>query len=593
MKNKKVVLIAVVVLLLLFAAGCDSRKTEPVQPPQEQPPVSTLKTEEKQPEKIEYGEITDPAVLEKLWQEYLYDSIATVGNTREFNSAAEIDPTYIAMFSWFKYISEHGEGSLPLVSKDSTLRLFPLEVVLKYANRYFNLISLDVSKVEKHYYDPGKRAFLFSMGMEGKRPSYTENNPWGFQLDKVTRNTDGTVTAVMVQYHPYQTRRIELIRTLTLKEREDGSLYFVKGKWEYANNKLVALTGDYQRFEKISGFDGDMQELSMVGEVDGRMILAYTPYVKEKNTVLMIVTPNTMKVEKKLDLGTNCEYSDIKLAGDALMVRLKDKVITLTKDLTSASDIPLPQVIADKIAREPKYDEDGNPIIFFGGYDLSQDRTKFIYADEAGLKLWNIADNSKKLLAKTVDIKGSQLINHSYHMSPRFVAGDKKVMTTMSGYEGNLGYTLYDLDNGEAKRFYMDPHGSSATIRYDTGFLGVNTYNRHKETSEYKSVYLDFATGNVHEIKLANPGETGDIRFPDMCYVGKNHAAFITYTRDGNDNANHMSYINRLNLKTLKVEPEVVSVKAAGTHILGVLADGRIVFWYELNPSEKGLCITK
>jgi len=50
-----------------------------------------------------------------------------------------------------------------------------------------------------------------------------------------------------------------------------------------------------------------------------------------------------------------------------------------------------------------------------------------------------------------------------------------------------------------------------------------------------------------------------------------------------------MSFINRLNLNALIVEPKIISVKAAGTHILGVLADGRVVFWYSLNPSENGV----
>ena len=50
---------------------------------------------------------------------------------------------------------------------------------------------------------------------------------------------------------------------------------------------------------------------------------------------------------------------------------------------------------------------------------------------------------------------------------------------------------------------------------------------------------------------------------------------------------------NLCHLKTLQIEPKIISVKAAEAHILGVLTDGRIVFWYSLNPSENGVCITK
>jgi len=111
--------------------------------------------------------------------------------------------------------------------------------------------------------------------------------------------------------------------------------------------------------------------------------------------------------------------------------------------------------------------------------------------------------------------------------------------------------------------------------------------------AESKLLFLDFWTGRVKELSLKYPGDTGDIRMPDSWYVGQNYATFITYKRDDSDNAKDMFYLNRLNHNTLLTEPKVISVKAAKTHILGVLADGRIVFWYNLNPSENGVCITK
>ena len=123
--------------------------------------------------------------------------------------------------------------------------------------------------------------------------------------------------------------------------------------------------------------------------------------------------------------------------------------------------------------------------------------------------------------------------------------------------------------------------------------MEVNVYVRNldNKTDEYKTVYLDFATGEVQEVPLEDPGDTGDIRMPDYCFVGRNYAAFITYRFDRSNNANSQFCINRLNQQTLQLEPEIITVKAADTHILGVLSDGRIVFWYYLNPSESGICI--
>lgn len=41
---------------------------------------------------LNYGEITDPVELEKLWQEYLFDSANLVGISRDFSNVKEIDP---------------------------------------------------------------------------------------------------------------------------------------------------------------------------------------------------------------------------------------------------------------------------------------------------------------------------------------------------------------------------------------------------------------------------------------------------------------------------------------------------------------------
>ncbi|MCR4442848.1 MAG: hypothetical protein QHH10_11130 [Peptococcaceae bacterium] len=588
MKIKKVIILAVAVLLLALMAGCKNRPQDsPVQAPENTKQEAALK----------YGDITDPVELEKLWQEYFYDSIANVGNTREFNSAQEIDPLNVARFCGLKYVAEHGEENLAPTAKGSPFRLLPLDIVLEYAERYFNLTSLDVSKIEAHSYDPQKRAFIFDFSTGQTRPSYNSFYTLRDEhLEKVTRNSDGTVTAVLVRPDAPIYDRIELTKTYTLKQREDGSLYFVSGRWDYVNNHLVSLTGDYQRFDQITGFAGNMEELSMLGEVDDRLILAYTPYEKGKNAALMLVNLNTMIVEKELEVSENFASTDVSLTGECIKIRLKDRLIAVDKTLAQSDSVSLPTTITEKINREPKYNAKGNPDVFFGGYDVSSDRKRYVYADETGVKLFNTTDNSEKLLSKTVPIIGSELLDNSYHKNPRFVADEQKVITTMTGYEGAMGYTLCDLESGTAKTHSITSECSSTgLIRYDTGLLEVNThlYNREKQTGERKTMYLDFRTGGVKEIILKDPGETGDIRMPDLCFVGQNYAAYITYKPDRSDNANNMFYLNRLNLKTLQIEPEIISVKAAGTHILGVLADGRIVFWYNLNPSENGVCITK
>lgn len=367
-------------------------------------------------------------------------------------------------------------------------------------------------------------------------------------------------------------------------------------KWDYVNNHLVAITGDYQRFEQIKGFTGNMEDLSMLGEVDGRLILAYTPNDQLKNSAMLLVNPEFMKVEKKLDVSGNFTATDVNLSGESILIRLKDRITVIDINLEQLEEASLPISITEKMNRKPQYNAKGNTDVFFGGYDVSSDRLKFVYTDETGVKLFNPTDNSEKLLSPTVPITNSELLDNSYHMAPRFVADEQKVITTMTGYEGAMGYSLCNLERGTVETHSIASECSSTgLIRYDTGLLEVNThlYNKVKQISECKTLYLNFRTGRVEEISLKDPGDTGDIRMPFYWYVGQNYASFISYKRDANDYANNMIYLNRLDLKTSLIEPKIISVRAAEPHILGVLADGRIVFWYSLNPSENRICLTK
>jgi len=96
---KKTIILSVVVLLLIAVAGC---KKNPVQTPQNsEQGIST-----------EYGEIIDPGELEKFWQEYFYDSIATIGNTHEFNSAGDYTCFAVTCNSRNTYAGQVTSGQL-------------------------------------------------------------------------------------------------------------------------------------------------------------------------------------------------------------------------------------------------------------------------------------------------------------------------------------------------------------------------------------------------------------------------------------------------------------------------------------------------
>lgn len=355
------------------------------------------------------------------------------------------------------------------------------------------------------------------------------------------------------------------------------------------NNNIVTLDEDYNRFDKISGFEGSMEHLSMIGEVDNKLILSYIPSDEGKKALLMLVNNDNFTVEKQVEFIEKYDYTHVKFVDQKIFILLKQKILTFDTNLEKLEDIPLPNIIIEKINSEKVYDDYGYAIDYFGAYDVSSDMTKLIYTDNDGVKLFNTLDNSELLLSETVEIKGSSLIKHSYHSRPYFIANDKKVITIREGYEGIDGYNVCDIENNTTIFIDRAGYGEAYKVYYDTGLLLVNEhfYDSKTQTSQVKTLYLDFKSLELIEINLEDTGDTSDIRESGYSYVGQNYASFITYKWDENDMANSMFYINQLDLNTLTIEPKLISLKTPATNILGVLKDGRTVFYYE------GICITK
>jgi hypothetical protein len=303
----------------------------------------------------------------------------------------------------------------------------------------------------------------------------------------------------------------------------------------------------------------------------------------------------SLTVKKKLKLDVRFGPHSIKLSGDKFIICLDDKILTLDKKLEKIQEIKLPKLIVDKKMRVPKYDENGIADVFFGGYDVSRDLKNIAYSDETGVKLLDMASGKEKLLSKSIEVEGSSLINCYLHQMPRFIVGDKKVITSMLAYEGTVGYTLCNLEDGTSEYIKIPDDGGPKVIRYDTGIININAPQNDAATgsTQYKTLYLDFKTGKTSEIKLEDQGDTSYI-IPDYySFTGENYGAFVTSKNDLNDNANNMYFLNRFNINTKTAEEKLMSVKAAEIYILGVLSDGKIIFWYRFTQSEKGICITK
>lgn len=376
----------------------------------------------------------------------------------------------------------------------------------------------------------------------------------------------------------------------------------------FANNGgIVELTGNYTRFDGIRGFGGDYGDyryLTMIGEADGNIIMAYLPptYDEEELPSIMLVESDTLNnpITYLLDSPDQnlpeWPVSHVKMAGDKILVCFEKHILVLNNELRRVERIPLPEAIVQKAGRGQTFDENENVITYFGGYDISNDMMKIVYTDEEGIKLYDIKSDKEVLLTKNVNIE-DRLKRYIYG-SPRFIANDTRIIANKKGYEYSLGYVIYDIADGSLKTVDLLTESGPNNVYYDTGLLepGVAVYNAETDKYERKRIYLDFESGDVTELQAEKEAYEHYL-FQDNAYVGENYAAFVTYVwdddNDESETKNDTYYINRLNLKTMETENDIMVIKGGGPQILGVLADGRVLFRYTYKDSESGVCIAK
>lgn len=525
--------------------------------------------------KIESEKITDTARLDKIWDNYINDTICNISNCQLFNSPKEIEPYSIVDYCFNRYVAENGVSKLSQGGSGGIQGfLFPLKTANEYAKRYFNIDEINVSAVNSDYYNKEKQVFVITREpRDNWVTKYNEPNHWGIHLLDVEKNTDGTYKVVMGTYDDKEKKRVQMTITYTLEERSDGSLYFVSGRWDWINNNLVKITGDCEKFDNIKGYIGDLKYVRLAGEVNGKLLF-YSLF----NNEIMYIDKPTMSVIKSIvvsdDVNAYNDFFGIRLLEDDIVVKLGDKLIIVDKDLNSKKEKKISVKTKGKIY----------------GYDVSSDLRRIVFSDEEGLKLIESENSSPKLLMKSEKYK-DPVEGISVYFSPRFVADEAKIICTKSGYECTRGVFLYDIQSGVVKKVLASDYSTTSGIVEDSGILEVNGYD--SETNKDRTAYLDFKTGKLTEVPLKDTGFIAEIIGQSMCYTGKNYAAFVTYKMDNDDLANRMYYINRLNLKTLELENQIITVKAAGIYISGVTDDGQIIFYYEYNPGENGVAVTK
>lgn len=519
-------------------------------------------------------EITGKAELDRLWKRYIYHAERILIGKEPFAIAVEVDPDAIVHFCWEKYVRDHGvaelEINLDVAGEEGRRKLFPMAIAREYAQRYFNLMDIDLSLMDEVHYDTAREGFVMYLSRPGHVPYYlTMDN--SDVIHEAIRHADGSVTVTL---HDYTYGGVvNQISQFTLMEHPDGSLYITSGRRDYVEQRLVNIQGTYQEFRYLEILDQSYMNQLVIEKQDHIVI-----QTGDRETPLIQLDLERMIISDEIKLGMQVVCRWAREKEEKLYVGLDDRVQVYDLDLEFMEEVYLPDSMMDKAMDD-----------YVRGYDISADLSKITYTDNQGLKLVELNEGHEKLIVPSEQRRFQNTVDYTVNYAhPRFVAGDTRILAVNNWYEGYDGYYIFDELGSEL--IHTGAFEGIATNQiYPGQGMMANIYTpEHKEDqaiNNYRISYLDFeqaATRTVDQELLG--GYTGDIIGSDRVCNGETDSAFLT-----RDYMEDIWYINRIDNETLEVEGNLLSVQHARVELIGVLSDGRILFSYYRNLVDKGL----
>ena len=511
----------------------------------------------------------------KVWEEYFYAGITSLGNNLPFNSPNELSEDDIINYCFTKYMYTENVAKLKPVSNDDKninrkQYYYPYDKLLQDVKCYFDLDTIDISKLKDYEYNKEENAVILEAYIDEKPVPNSQENCWGFHLNTFNKIDD------IYEANITQSEQGKIVRndTYTLNKNKDGTYCFLSGVIEYVDNNIV-LEGNYTKIKEIkyNSVAERMDSIKMIGEIDGRILLE--SYSHQDDLVkLDLINPKSFEVYKTISikglLDTD-EFNKCKIMGKDIIICCKKNIIKINKDLENKTIIDLPKTMDE-------------------GYDVSSDFKKFVYIDDGDLKYLNTIDNKDITFARKMPRDYPDGKGFAAYCAPRFVLNEEKVIATIIGYEDIDGVALYDL-NGKGG-IIENTYGQSANSINSNGMLFSNRYD--DKTESYYHFYLDYKTEKTTEVKYSALDEVGDMLDSREMYIGENKVAFLIYTN--NLENKRIYYINSLDINTLKVQEKVVKISGEGypyVEIIGVAKDGTIYFKYDKSLHKMCICSAK
>lgn len=634
------------VLALTLAAGCGKTPA----PSSGGEPAST-------PAKVERVRITDEAVLDQVWKDYLDLSVFTI--QRNFDSPSRLQIEYAIVYCWYSFQRSGGAQELALAgTEDDTQLILPAETMSRLMKRYFDLevTSFAGARPQSYFWGISYREetgdFLVSLSdnpeIQEVNPS-GDDNPWDMYFEEYWDNGDGTTTAVIAP-RDSQDAAPTYTRTITFGKRENGELYWKSFHQEWPNYHKADLKGYYEEFvtpfvQEIL-FDEDATYLgqnetsvyfytigSASSGADETLCRRVTFYQLSKEDY---VVNREMSVEVDWDDAYDGYHSvSVKAVEDGFLMTAPQKIYRVGYDLGAPQQVDLPPYMAERIVAADLTDINGMPYRGmkdrFSGYDVSADLTKFLYSDAEGIHLYQLEVPADELAKRIEDawwaakaqeeytgepvVEGkdtllleSELMESGkfgtlgYYLRPQFFDGERRVFCEAGGYESLSATALLTLKEADAP----DDWDSDFPWLEATDSRRVSAAEVTVDISPLEDGlllhYWDESPVRLQVYSFAE-GETREVALPqETSFFGyyREQAGLRAYLvcTDGYQNPQEPPD-PRIDLMVQNAEEEVprkifsASMLSARVEFLDILEDGTYLCAYQVSPGERGILVVR
>lgn len=523
--------------------------------------------------------VTDEETLAQLWEDYLADAYGTIGN-EDFAVSEEVQT--LGPFLYYALKRMAAEGELAVTADQ--IALPPLAVIKTQLNRYFNtdfgLTADTYASIYDHYAgDPAQGTLYFSP----HRVSYTESLTDDYRLGKVTyEEATKTYQAAVEHIANPDTGRVDLVRVFTLKQRDNGELYFISQKWQYPPlpEGLVTFTGG---LTELPGLRSELEGLSLgqypeysAGQWQEQLLILISTFTEQtsyRDIDLLMYSPEDDQVLAKYAFTETAEhvYSGLRLMDDRLLLRFTDGYLYLDDTLSPASALkPLPETVRSAVNDHHEWS---------GCYDVSDDERTFYYLRESK-ELWQYdvqSSTTKPLFRRAaLDFSGNYGL-----FDLQLLPNEQTLIMTLAGYDGPIGQYALSLDAPSAGRQYRTHYEPLQNWSNAGCPLPDADYSTLLDSGAYRWSLLSLADDTVlsFTVPVTEEQQFRDVSRGDQMLYNDRYAVYTNCFAGAHpeDNTYHLI---RVDLLTHTAQTLITS-KAAFLQPVAVLGDGRVLFRYE------------